>query len=177
MKKTCIKQLVGTVCGIVAILAGGSAIAGDYAAEAKMTNSEGREVGTVSFTEGPRGLLLHAELHDLLAGTLAFHLHATGSCSPDFMAGGGHFNPTGKKHGFLAEEGPHLGDMPNIHVPASGTLAFEFYLPEVSLDKGEARLLDDDGATVMIHAKPDDYKTDPAGGAGDRIACGVIQKK
>lgn len=177
MKKFPTRHLVATLCGLATILAAGSAIAQDSAAAATLANSQGREVGTVSFTEGSNGLLLQADLHDLPAGTHGFHLHAVGACTPpDFKAAGGHFNPTEKKHGFLAKEGPHLGDMPNIHVPASGTLAFEFFLPEVTIDK-EAQLMDKDGTAVMIHSKADDYKTDPAGEAGDRIACGVIEKK
>lgn len=177
MKKSLKKHIIAIGCGLAVMMAAGSAVAQDSAATATLASSEGRELGTVAFTEGPKGLLLMAELHDLPEGTLAFHLHATGACSPDFHAGGGHFNPTGKKHGFLAAEGPHPGDMPNIHVPASGKVQFELFLPGLTLDKGENQLLDKDGTTVMIHKQADDYKTDPAGGAGDRIACGVIKKK
>lgn len=145
-------------------------------AVATLTGSDGQGFGTVSFTQGPHGLLLEADLKNLPAGTLAIHLHAIGSCSPDFKAAGGHLNPTGKKHGMLAAEGPHLGDLPNIHVPASGALQYELFLPELNLDQGDNQLLDQDGTSVIIHKQADDYKTDPAGGAGDRLACGVIEK-
>ncbi len=177
MRRSSMQLLVANLFGIAAMLAGGPAIAEDPSAGATLINSEGHEVGKVSLTESPNGVLLHAELHDIPAGTHGFHLHTVGSCTPDFKAAGGHFNPTGKKHGFMAKEGAHLGDMPNIHVPASGALTFEFFLPEVTIATGETQLLDSDGTAVMVHAKPDDYRTDPAGDAGDRIACGVIKKK
>jgi Cu-Zn family superoxide dismutase len=75
----------------------------------------------------------------------------------------------------MSPEGPHAGDLPNIHVPADGKLEVEFLNPVVTLSQ-ESALLDADGSSIVIHAGPDDYKTDPAGNSGDRIACGVIAK-
>ena len=97
--------------------------------------------------------------------------------APTFESAGGHFNPTGAAHGILSDKGAHLGDLPNIHVPPSG-VNVELFVPGVSLQSrpGLHALLDDDGAALVIHAKPDDYRTDPSGDAGDRLACGVIVK-
>lgn len=147
------------------------------AAEAVLQGIDGSQTGKVYLIQGPHGLLLQADLKGLPAGTLAFHFHTTGSCSPEFKAAGGHLNPTGKKHGFLSADGPHLGDMPNIHVPDSGQLQFELFLTGMTLGEGSSPLLDADGTSVMIHKQADDYKTDPAGAAGDRIACGVVKVK
>ena len=109
-------------------------------------------------------------------GVHAFHIHAVGKCEPpDFKSAGPHFNPDQTRHGIMSPEGPHAGDLPNIHVPADGKLEVEFLNPVVTLSQ-ESALLDEDGSAIVIHAGADDYKTDPAGNAGDRIACGVIAK-
>ena len=97
------------------------------------------------------------------------------SAKPPFESAGPHFNPGNHKHGMLSGEG-HAGDMPNLHVPQSGELSVEVLNAAVTLEKGKPNsLFDNDGSSLMIHAKADDYKTDPAGNAGGRIACGVIQ--
>lgn len=150
----------------------GAMMHGDAIAELQSPDGESR--GTVEFMQGPNGVHVMAELEGLPEGTHAFHIHTTGACSPDFTAAGGHFNPTNKKHGFMSKGGPHLGDTPNIHVPASGDLVTEVFLSKVTVDGSRNVLMDDDGAAVVIHAGPDDYETDPAGAAGNRIACGVI---
>ncbi len=140
-------------------------------ARAKMMNANGEGVGEVTLDETPHGTLLHATLENLPAGTHAFHVHSVGKCEPPFKSAGGHFNPEGKMHGFLNAEGLHAGDMPNIHVPASGSLEIEILNTLLKLD---STLFDSDGAAIVIHAGADDYKSDPAGAAGPRIACGVI---
>ena len=142
-------------------------------ARAAMANAEGESVGEVVLSQTPHGTLLHARLTGLPPGAHAFHVHAVGKCEPPFKSAGGHFNPDGKKHGILAEDGMHAGDMPNIHVPESGALEVEVLNTFLTLD---GSLFDDDGAAIVIHAGPDDYKTDPAGAAGPRIACGVIAR-
>lgn len=172
------RSILPIICGVAITTASGSSYGQDMAAaEATLHGIDGGEVGSVNLTQGPHGLLLKADLHGLPAGTLAFHFHTTGSCSTEFKAAGGHLNPTGKKHGFMSAEGSHLGDMPNIHVPDSGRLKFELFLAGMTLGEGSSPLLDADGTSVMIHKQADDYRTDPAGAAGDRIACGVIQGK
>lgn len=146
------------------------------AASAVLKDKEGKEVGKATLTDTPSGVLILLELSAAPAGTQAFHVHETGKCEPpDFKSAGGHFNPDGTKHGILNPEGPHAGDMPNLHVPAGGKLTVEVLNTLVTLD-GERALLDDDGSALVIHAGPDDYESDPAGHAGDRIACGVVTK-
>ena len=140
-------------------------------ATAAMMNANGESVGSVTLRATGQGTLLHAKLENLPAGAHAFHVHTVGVCEPPFTSSGGHFNPGGKKHGFDSAEGMHAGDMPNIHVPASGELEIEILNALLMLD---ATLFDADGAAIVIHEGPDDYVTDPAGAAGPRIACGVI---
>jgi Cu-Zn family superoxide dismutase len=146
------------------------------AATARLTGPDGADIGTVTLTETPSGVLLEAELRGLPQGEHGFHIHEKGACTPDFGAAGGHFAGGSGQHGYAAEDGPHAGDMPNIHVPASGELSIGVFNGNVSLQDGEGMLLDDDGSAIVIHAKADDYKSQPSGDAGDRIACGVIEK-
>ena len=161
-------SLAGAACAGTAAAADGG-----LRAHATLHDRSGAVVGEVDFTETPTGLLVAARLVGLPAGTHAFHLHARGRCEGDFKSAGGHFNPDGTRHGFLSAEGPHAGDMPNIHVPASGSLTVEVFLPERLL-VGQGGLMDDDGAALVIHEGADDYRSQPAGAAGKRIACGVI---
>ena len=142
-------------------------------AMAKLNNAKGESVGEVMLMQTPHGTLLHARFSNLPEGAHAFHVHTVGKCEPPFKSAGGHFNPEGKKHGFLAADGLHAGDMPNIHVPASGSLEIEVLNTLLKLDSS---LFDADGSAIVLHAGPDDYKSDPAGAAGGRIACGVIAK-
>lgn len=99
----------------------------------------------------------------------------TGRCeAPSFFSAGGHFNSTAVQHGFEDRGGPHVGDLPNLHVSKTGELEVELRLPEATLRDGKAALLDGDGAALELHAKADDYRTSPAGDAGDRLACGAL---
>lgn len=141
-------------------------------ASAAMIDTEGNPVGTVELSQKANGTSIVAQLEGLPEGTHAFHIHETGTCEPPFTSAGGHFNPTGANHGFDSQTGPHVGDLPNIYVPASGELTFESF--NMRLEVSET-LLDGDGAAVVIHEGPDDYETDPAGNAGPRIACGVLK--
>ncbi len=140
-------------------------------ASAALANAAGQAVGTVELLELANGTLLTARLQNLPEGAHAFHVHGTGACEPPFTSAGGHYNPGGVKHGLDAADGPHAGDMPNIHVPASGSLTIEVF--NAGLDLSDS-LFDADGAAIVIHEGADDYASDPAGNAGPRIACGVI---
>ena len=144
-------------------------------ARAMLRNATGGSVGAATLTQTTAGVLITADLSGLPAGTHALHLHAIGKCEPDFAAAGGHFNPAGKQHGFRNPNGQHAGDLPNISVPESGSLRVELLATDVTL-AGRNALLDDDGTAIVIHALADDYATDPAGGAGARIACGVVER-
>jgi Cu-Zn family superoxide dismutase len=108
----------------------------------------------------------------LPAGVHAVHIHTTGTCTgPDFTSAGGHWNPGMKKHGHDNPEGAHMGDMPNMSVVADGTGSIKYTVEGATL----GALLDADGAAIVIHATADDYKSDPAGNAGARLACGIVK--
>lgn len=144
-------------------------------ATAMLKGADGAEHGSVMLQQTLNGVLLTLDLKDVPAGVHGFHIHETGECEPDFKAAGGHF-AEGKDHGFLVEGGPHPGDMPNIHVTDSGSLKQEVLNTAISLNEGEdGYLMDEDGSAILIHAGADDYKSQPSGDAGDRIACGVIE--
>lgn len=149
--------------------------AGDYA-KAEMMNRDGEQVGVVTVEQTPSGqLVLTAVFEGLPEGNYGFHIHETGSCSPDFAAAGGHFAPEDASHGVLAEGGPHAGDLPNLAVPQSGFKEVKHFVDGVTLSDGENALLDDDGAAVIVHRRTDDYESQPAGDAGARIVCGVLE--
>jgi Cu-Zn family superoxide dismutase len=143
-------------------------------AQALLQNASGDDVGLVELMQTPGGVLLKVAIKKLPAGEHAIHIHAVGKCAPTFEAAGAHFNPSNHKHGVFSGEG-HAGDMPNLHVPQSGQLSVEIVNAAITLEKGKPNsVFDNDGAAIVVHAKADDYKTDPAGNAGDRIACGAI---
>ena len=148
-------------------------------AVAHLRDTSGVNVGQVTLTQTPHGTLLELDLHGFLVGTHAFHVHETGKCIPPFTSAGGHFNPDNAGHGIMDDDGMHAGDMPNITVPpaesdaALGDLSQEVLNTRLELND---QLFDDDGAAIVIHGGADDYRTNPAGAAGARIACGVIER-
>lgn len=163
------------VLASTALASAAHAAAGDKAT-AQMKDRNGAVLGTIALTETPQGLLLTGDLAQLPPGPHGFHLHAVGRCEPPFTSAGGHFNPDGKKHGFHDPAGPHAGDVPNLHASSDGKAVVDALALGVTLGSGSRGVLDQDGTAVVIHAKADDYKTDPAGDSGDRIACGVVVK-
>jgi superoxide dismutase, Cu-Zn family len=165
-------------CGALAalLLSAAALPAAAQTAKAAMKNVDGKDVGTVTLTQTPHGVLLSLSVKGLPPGEHAFHVHAVGKCEPPFTTAGGHFNPGNKKHGMMAAEGEHAGDMPNLFIPANGELTVEVQNAAITLEKGKPNsVFDTDGSAVIIHANKDDYKTDPTGDAGGRIACGVIE--
>ncbi len=141
-------------------------------ARATLLNVDGDAVGTAEFIPTHVGVLIRADVEGMPPGAHGFHIHETGECSPPFDSAGGHYSTTEADHGFFVETGPHVGDMPNIHVPENGALTVEVMNPFIRLEPGD--IFDEDGSALMIHSGPDDYMSQPSGDAGDRIACGVI---
>lgn len=154
----------------------------DSQAESKMAAAElidnhGKTVGYATLLEGPDGIEIAVQVHNMPQGLHGFHIHAVGKCeTPDFKSAGGHFNPFGKKHGLKNPEGSHAGDMPNLLVGPDGTASEAVLAPQASLGPGKNSLFGPDGTALVIHAGTDDQMTDPAGDAGARIACGVIKR-
>jgi Cu-Zn family superoxide dismutase len=146
-------------------------------AHADFMNAKGEKVGTAVLTQVPGGVRIVATLAQLPPGSHALHIHTTGRCEgPDFMSAGGHFNPSMKQHGKDNPMGPHAGDLPNFDVDASGKGQATVTAAGVTLSDGANSLFHPGGTALMVHAAADDYKTDPTGNAGARLACGVITK-
>jgi Cu-Zn family superoxide dismutase len=142
-------------------------------ATATIRDGAGARIGEATFTDSYAGLIIAGSVEGLGIGAHGIHIHEAGKCEPPFATAGGHYNPEKHKHGFRSAEGHHLGDLPNIDVPPSGRLRFEFLLTDVTL-RGPHGLLDGNGASIVIHTTRDDFATDPAGNSGARLACGVI---
>ena len=135
---------------------------------ATLVDGSGRAVGTVSIEADPGHATLGLMATGLAPGEHGVHLHAVGRCDgPGFQSAGAHWNPANRKHGILNPEGAHMGDLPNLTAGTDGKAM-------ATLHVGGGPLTDTDGTSLVIHAKPDDNKTDPSGNSGDRIACAVI---
>lgn len=144
-------------------------------ASAAIRDASGRLVGTASLRQG-HGLSMRVEARGLPQGSHGVHIHSVGRCEPpSFDSAGPHWNPIGRQHGSLNPQGPHQGDLPNLVVGADGNGVVEFTVSSATLRGDEQALLDDDGAALVVHANADDYRTDPSGNSGARIACGVVE--
>ena len=146
-------------------------------AMADLVDGQGQTKGKAMLMQGKDGIHVAVQGVGLPTGVHAVHVHTIGTCTgPDFASAGGHWNPAMKQHGQDNPMGAHMGDMPNMSVVADGTGKMNFVIKGAMLNGGSAPLFDTDGAAIVIHAAADDYKTDPTGAAGGRIACGIIKK-
>lgn len=152
--------------------------AGSEAATAALKLKDGKDIGTATFTDAAAGVLIRLDLTGLPPGAHAVHVHETGTCEADFTSAGAIYNPLGAKHGFLNDDGPMAGDLPNVYAAADGTLKAEILSPLLSLSKEtEDGLFDADGASLVLFAAADDHLSEPEGNSGDRMACGKITAK
>jgi Cu-Zn family superoxide dismutase len=151
------------------------------AARAELRDSAGRDVGAVRVLLTSTGARLTGTLTGLTPGEHGFHFHQVGRCDGTtptrFESAGGHYNPAGRKHGTQNPEGPHAGDMPNVTVAPDGRAVLPDSGVTVAMsDSARAGLFDADGSALLVHAGADDYRTDPSGNSGARIACGVLTR-
>lgn len=146
---------------------------------AEIKNTSGHVLGKVVVTAAPHGVLLRIQVKGLTPGWHGIHLHEKADCGDAaFKNAGGHIHSgTPVIHGLLNPNANDSGDLPNLYVNADGTATVELYSTLVSLNEGGGRpaLLDADGSALVIHADPDDYKSQPIGGAGPRVACAEIR--
>ncbi|HEY2660985.1 MAG TPA: superoxide dismutase family protein [Caulobacteraceae bacterium] len=175
-----IRPLISGLAAVLACAAVAQAQApGSFTATIKAP--DGASIGTAVLTEAPSGVLMRVELKGLTPGWHGMHFHEKGDCTDaKFMNSGGHVQMAGMKmpHGLLNPQGPDYGDLPNLYVQADGTAKAEVFSTKVSLKgggDGRSALLDADGSALVIHAGPDDQTSQPIGGAGARVACGVIR--
>lgn len=165
-----------------ALVLGGCASAGTQApglqGQAVLKDKAGQQVGLATFTEASDGLRIEVTGVGLPPGPKGIHIHAVGKCEPpEFVSAGAHFNPAGKKHGRLSPDGAHAGDLPNVMVTPVGAAGLDVTTKAVTLREGvPASLFGAGGTSLVIHALPDDERTDPTGNSGGRMACGVITR-
>lgn len=144
-------------------------------ATARLLDPTGRQLAVASAVQQNEGLRISVNASGLRPGSYGLHVHSVGRCdAPDFTSAGPHWNPTMRQHGSLNPQGTHRGDLPNLIVGANGQGEIAFTIPEARLSGGVGGMLDADGAAIVAHAGPDDYRTDPSGNSGARIGCGVF---
>lgn len=168
------------ITGLAALLLAGAAMAqAPLSKTAALKDGKGADIGTVTLTDAPKGVLVRIEASGLTPGWHGIHFHEKGDCSDaGFKLSGGHVHSmTPSVHGLLNPKATDQGDLPNIYAGADGKAMAELFSPFASLTaaKGRANLLDADGSAVVIHASADDYTTQPIGGAGARVACAVVK--
>ena len=166
-----------SVAVIMIATAAGAAEKGKMAT-AQLKDPSGKQVGTATFAEKKKGVEIKVDVSGLPPGKHGIHLHEKGVCEPPgFKSAGDHYNPFNKSHGVKNPQGKHAGDLPNLEVKQDGTGKMTATAEGATLGKGTGSLLQQGGTALIIHAGPDDEKSDPAGKSGDRIACGVVTAK
>lgn len=146
--------------------------------EVSLINQEGVEIGMALLKERKDGVEINVEASHLPPGLHGFHVHEKGVCEgATFESAGGHYNPAEKEHGFDNVNGPHKGDLHNIETQVDGTINQAVFSEWLTLEKGASNsVFTEAGTALVIHADPDDYTSQPAGNAGERIVCGVISE-
>jgi Cu-Zn family superoxide dismutase len=148
---------------------------GELIARAELRDAAGRSIGVATFHQVGAAVRVVVEAQGVPAGAKALHVHEVGRCdAPGFTSAGDHFNPMGRQHGSLNPAGQHAGDLPNLTVGPDGRGRLESTSELFSLTVGPTSVFDADGSALILHGAPDDFRTDPTGNSGARIACGLI---
>ncbi|SEI10560.1 superoxide dismutase, Cu-Zn family [Halobacillus karajensis] len=171
------KVIIGVLSALLLVVSGCS---GEERSPLKTSiyNADNDKIGTATLTEQPDGVQVKLKVEGLEPGMHAVHVHEFPKCeTPDFKSAGNHFNPLSKEHGLMNPKGAHVGDMPNVEADQSGMIDTELMLPEAKMKEGQKSLLRDEGTSIVIHSGQDDGMTQPAGDAGERVACGAITLK
>lgn len=178
MSTRTIPTLTAALAVTALMVAGCAALQGrGPTAAAELRDAQGQVVAQATFTQTAAGVRLVVEARGLPPGEKGIHIHEVGRCEPPgFISAGGHFNPGRRQHGLENPAGPHAGDLPNIRIDAQGAGRLETTTDRITLGSGPTSLFDADGSALVIHAAPDDHRTDPTGNSGARIACGVISR-
>jgi len=176
MHKLKIVIAAGSLVVLLGLVGLAAQTGGSQSTLVKLQNAQGQSVGTATLSPAANGVQIQLDLTGLPPGIHAIHVHQVAKCEgPDFKSAGGHLNPDGKHHGLENPAGPHAGDLPNFEVAADGTARTTITAANLTLGADPHSVFSNGGTALVIHAKADDMKSDPAGNAGDRIACGVIQ--
>jgi superoxide dismutase, Cu-Zn family len=147
-------------------------------ATASLVDSTGARVGVATFSDSASSGWVAVSVTGLTPGPHGMHIHESGTCTiPDFKSAGGHFNPDAKNHGTQNPEGPHAGDLPNLLVEEDGSADTTLAISNGLLSEGPSSMLGPRQRSLVIHADPDDEKTDPSGNSGARVVCGVIERR